>query len=335
MRVWFNHWFSTVFHLINLIKQGSPNKFTVIGSNENETVVYKNACDEWYTEPRGLTDEEYVDFCLGFCKEHKIDVFAPRKKLLAISKSYDRFKELGVILMLDDQYPLLEMLEDKARTYEYFAQIVPECVPSFGIARSYGEFLSCYEELSKTASRVCYKLVEDEGARSFRVVDNRIEGINALLEKPGMKVTLDTAKKILSQYDFKVPLLLMPYLSGVEVSVDCLQTPGENIIIPRYKTNKRYSEIIFDEKMMSVCNKILDSIALKSPLNIQFKFEGDKFYLLEINPRMSGGLQLSCEATGINLPDVAINKAIGENKAWKYPSFKSQRVVHIETPIRL
>ena len=36
-----------------------------------------------------------------------------------------------------------------------------------------------------------------------------------------------------------------------------------------------------------------------------------KLYLLEINSRMSGGLQLSCKATGINIPSIAINQLLG------------------------
>jgi hypothetical protein len=50
---------------------------------------------------------------------------------------------------------------------------------------------------------------------------------------------------------------------------------------------------------------------------------------------MSGGLQLSCLAAGINVPDIAINAAIGIRKEWHYPNYYAQKVVHMETPIRL
>ncbi|MBQ8429638.1 MAG: ATP-grasp domain-containing protein [Clostridia bacterium] len=335
MRIWFNHWFSTVFHLINLIKKGSPNQFTVIGSNENDSVVYKNACDEWYTEPRGLSDAEYISYCLEFCKQHKVDVFLPYKKLRPLSQAHQQFKEAGVTLFLDEDAFKLKILGDKAATYDYFLDCIPEHIPEYKLATSFEEFVAAYELLSQKAERVCYKLVEDEGARSFRVIDNRIESIQGLLEKPGVKITLEAAKKILSGYDFKTPLLLMPYLSGIEVSIDCITTPSGDIIIPRFKTNKRYSEIIFEEKLMRACKQVLAKLAFKKPLNVQFKFEGDNFYLLEINPRMSGGLQLSCLATGINVPDIAINAARGIHKEWNYPNYYTQKVVHIETPICL
>ena len=69
------------------------------------------------------------------------------------------------------------------------------------------------------------------------------------------------------------------------------------------------------------------------PINIQFRMDGKNFYLLEINPRMSGGLQLSCLASGINIPDLAINRLLGVDKLWTVPDKKFCRVANIETPI--
>ncbi len=333
MRVWFNHWFSTVYHLINLMKESAPGRFYIIGSNEKRLSVYKNACDEWYQEPADLDAEAYVQFCLDFCLEHDVDIFVPRRHLVAISKYHERFEAISVKLLVDTDFDTLAMLDDKYATYEFFRAHCPECVPEVRLAHNFEEFMQSYEELQGCCSRVCYKLIEDEGARSFRVIDDRIESIGALLEKPGAKITLKAAQNVLSQYDFSIPILLMPYLSGVEVSVDCLSTPQGNLIIPRYKTNKRYSEIIFKKELMQSCDRIMDLLHLQMPMNIQFKVENGRYYLLEINPRMSGGLQLSCKAANINLPGIAIHKLLGVEKEWHYPDFESQKVVHIETPI--
>lgn len=34
IRIWMNHWFSTAYNIVNLIKQDDPD-FYVIGTNEN------------------------------------------------------------------------------------------------------------------------------------------------------------------------------------------------------------------------------------------------------------------------------------------------------------
>ena len=333
MRIWFNHWFSTAYHLINMIKDGDPDKFYFIGTSTNPVAMYKKVCDEWYDEKDGLTAEEYIDFCLNFCKEHNVDVFVPRRYLVEIVNHREQFEDIGVKIFAHDDAEIIIMLDDKQKTYEYFKQIDTDIIPEILIAHSFDEFCSGYEKLQQLYERVCYKLVIDEGARSFRVIDNKIDTIKGVLEKPGSKVTYGMAKQILSQYDFSNPMLLMPYLSGVEISVDCLATPSGNLIIPRYKTNKRYSEVIFGEEIMKKCNHIMDFLKVRMPMNIQFKINDGKLYLLEINPRMSGGLQLSCKATGINLPSIAMNQLLGKEIKWEYPKFDSRKVAHIETPV--
>ncbi|MGN0537638.1 MAG: ATP-grasp domain-containing protein, partial [Acutalibacteraceae bacterium] len=330
-RVWFNHWFSTAYHLINMMKE--HNELTFIGSSSNPLAIYSRACDEWYEEKDGMTGEDYVNFCLEFCQEHEIDIFVPRRHLVSVVQNSERFEKLGVRLFADTNSELIKILDNKQETYHYFAEHFPSCVPEYHIAHSLDEFMSFYYQMQTPNTRVCYKLTIDEGARSFRVIDDRIETSIGLLERPGSKVTLSSAKKILENYDFSVPILMMPYLDGVEISVDCLKTASGNLIIPRYKTNKRYSEIIFNSEIMEMCSKIMDITNLRMPLNIQFKKHNNKPYLLEINPRMSGGLQLSCKATGLNIPDLAISQLLGMDKSWAYPAITSQKVAHIETPI--
>ena len=333
MRIWFNHWFSTAYHLINMIKDGDPGKFYFIGTSTNPVAMYKKVCDEWYEEKDGMNAEEYIAFCLEFCKEHKVDVFVPRRYLVEVVKHREKFEEIGVKVFAHNDSDIIVMLDDKQKTYEHFREIDTEIIPEICIAHSFDEFCNCYEKLQKLYERVCYKLVIDEGARSFRVIDNNINTLKGVLEKPGSKVTYEMAKQILSQYDFENPMLLMPYLSGVEISVDCLATPSGNLIIPRYKTNKRYSEVIFGKEIMQKCDHIMNCLGVKMPMNIQFKINEGKLYLLEINPRMSGGLQLSCKATGINLPSIAMNQLLGKNIEWEYPQFDSRKVAHIETPV--
>ncbi|MEE1126229.1 MAG: ATP-grasp domain-containing protein [Acutalibacteraceae bacterium] len=335
MRVWFNHWFSTAYHLVNLIKAGNPDEFTMVGSSWNELAIYKRACDEWYEEPKNLDEAQYVEFCLEFCKNHSIDIFVPRTKLVAIVENADRFKELGVTLFADTNAETVRMLSDKLDTYEYFKEKGFECIPEIRVVNSVDEFAKAYEELNATYSRVCYKLTVDEGAMSFRVIDDNVNSLSAVLERPGAKISLDNALRVLEQYDFSIPVLLMPYLDEVEVSVDCLSTANGNIMVPRFKAGSRYSEVIFDKEVMELCERMINTLQIKMPMNIQFKKRDGKLYLLEINTRMSGGLQLSCEATGINIPSIAINQLLGNELQWAYPEITSQRLANIETPICL
>ena len=82
MRVWVSHWFSTAYHLIESFKECGA---YVIATNYRDTSVYKTNADEFYLEEEITNPEEYLAFCLGFCKEHSIDLFFPRKHLQSLS----------------------------------------------------------------------------------------------------------------------------------------------------------------------------------------------------------------------------------------------------------
>lgn len=332
MRVWFNHWFSTAYHLINSIREG--NRVHVIGSNKNGSAVYKLVCDEWYREPEKISADDYVDFCVNFCREHAVDIFVPRRNLTAIVQRLDDFGDVKVLIGRDAH--LMKILDDKVATYEFIAAGgLGEIVPPYRIATTFDEFNEACDELKTANNRICYKLTADEGALTFRVIDDTIENITALHNMPNMKVTRAAAQKILSRYDFKIPVIVMPYLSGREISVDCLKTSRGNVIVPRFKVNHRFEEIKFDDAVMSIAEKILSLMNFDAPINIQFRTDAEKIFLLEINPRMSGGLQLSCLGSGINIPDLAINQLLGVSKEWHYPEQKFCRVANIETPIVL
>jgi carbamoylphosphate synthase large subunit len=334
MKIWFNHWFSTAYHLLRLMKEGEDD-FHMTGSGTNPDAIYRRACEEWYDEPEGMEDDEYTEFCLDFSKAHSIDLFVPRRGLSAIARAKDRFADAGVRLMVPSDAAVTDVLDDKEKSYEYFSCFIPECVPEYRIARSYDEVLSAIEDLKTEDNRICYKLTVDEGATTFRIIDDSIEGAQTLRSKPGFKVTSAAARNILSGYDFSIPVLVMPYLSGYEISADCLMTGKGPVILPRRKSGSRYSLIELDSEIVPMCRKIMEHMNINVPVNIQFKYENDRPYLLEINPRMSGGLQKACLATGINIPNIAANRIFGVEKDWEYPEKRTFKVANIETPIIL
>lgn len=307
----------------------------VIGSSTNPDAVYKQACDEWFVEDEDIAAEEYPEFCLDICKKYDVDIFVPRRFLAEVAGYRKKFEHEGVLLFADKDAELIETLNDKSLTYILLKRNGIGCVPPYEIASSMRDFMEGYDKIKGAFERVCYKLVIDEGARSFRVIDSSAESDVGMFRKSGSKINLMTAKKILKEYKFLLPVMIMPYLDGTEISADCLNTPSGNIIIPRFKRSGRISEIVFDERVMRECGKIMDTLNIKMPLNIQFKMNDDNIYLLEINPRMSGGLQLSCAGTGINIPKIAVNQLMGVDIPWEYPKFSSRKTAHIETPICL
>lgn len=328
-RIWLNHWFSTAYNIINLIKEGESD-FFIVGSNENFDSVLRCVCDEWYQEPV-LKGDEYVEYCRDFCEEHHIDVFMPRRGMLDISRNKKMFEEIGTKVMVDE-YEVISVLNHKDKAYELFKEMEIGIVPDYRIVTSADDFYDAYKWLKKHYKQVCFKFVHDEGGKSFRLIDNQRKGYEALFKKQNTRMTLDDVMEALRERETTAPIMIMPYLPNHEVSVDCLKTKHGVIMLPRDKDATRIEKLIFDDKILEMCKDFYDKIGLEYPCNIQFKYLDGIPYFLEVNTRMSGGIQMACLAAGVNIPNLAVNKILGIDKEWRLEK-ELKKVSHVEVPI--
>ena len=329
--IWLNHWFSTAYDIIALIRQGGD-KFRIIGTNEAKESPIMLQCDEWYQEPR-LRGEDYVDFCLDFCEKHNVDIFMPRRELVTISEHKAEFAEKGIKVMVDD-YEKVSVLNLKDRAYELFKSLDIGKIPEYYIVTNVREFTEAYNSLSGKYDRVCFKFVRDEGGMSSHIIDNSPKDYASLFTHSSTRISLDTAISALSERDSFAPLMVMPFLSGDEISVDCLRTPSGIIAVPRRKSYSRVEHIVYDEEILKICCEFLEKFPLEMPCNIQFKLLDDIPYLLEVNTRMSGGVQMSVVGSGINIPYIAVNKLLGKEIPWS-ESREEKSVTYIASPLVL
>lgn len=329
VRVWFNHWFSTSYRLIELMKQDKEEEIYVIGSNRQKDAVIQLVCDEWYQEP-DMDGEAYIEYCLDFCKEHEVHVFVPRRKMVDISKNIARFETLGVRVMVDS-YEKIRILNNKADTYHMFRDDPEVFVPEYYLVNNAESFENAYEKLKEKSEKVCIKFVQDEGGMSFRKITERADRFQRLKSYPQAEVVFEELLEILKEKNVFDDMMVMPYLPGDEISADCLNTAKGLIAVPRVKGAGRHEKVRYDAEILGMTKRIMDKIQLEYPCNIQFKVKDGIPYLLEINTRMSGGLQMSCLAAGINIPNIALNKVIGKNIDWTM-SAAEKTVSYIEIP---
>jgi predicted ATP-grasp superfamily ATP-dependent carboligase len=100
--------------------------------------------------------------------------------------------------------------------------------------------------------------------------------------------------------------MVLEYLEGIEYSVDCLAYQKRLLAsVQRRKIDSRQRAIVFSDEIDSLCKKIFDAFPLSYVSNIQIKYGGGMPKILEINPRMSGGLHISCHS-GVNFPYLAV-----------------------------
>lgn len=328
-RVWFNHWFSTSYRLIELMRDNRDEEIYIIGSNKQIDSVIKKVCDEWY-EDSLTSGQEYVEYCLNFCREHRVDVFVPRRMMVEISENKKRFEEIGVKVLVDD-YSKISLLNNKAATYDYFRETKGLYIPDYYIAKTVEQFKEAYSKLRLNNDQICVKFVKDEGGMSYRRIVEDYDRFKRLKIYAGSEITYEAYIEALKEADGFDELMIMPYLPGKEISVDCLQTYGGLIAVPRIKGSARHERIEYREDILTMTKIIMDKINLEYPCNIQFKLKEDIPYLLEINTRMSGGLQMSCLAADVNIPNIALNKLLGNNIDWSMDK-REKTVSYIEMP---
>ena len=260
-------------------------------------------------------DEEYVSYCLDFCEKNRIDIFSFCLMLVAISRHKDLFDRLGVKVLVDD-YEAVNMLNRKDLPYKFFKENGIGIVTEYCSVTTADEFLHAYESLKEKHSSVCFKFVNDEGGNSFRRIVDHENAFSELRWRQGSRITIRKAYSALSEVERFGPVIVMPYLPGEEISVDCLKTKDGIIAVPRYKGTSRAERIKYDPEIIRYCQDFYSKVNLEMPCNIQFKFSGEVPYILEVNTRMSGGVQMSYVGSGINIPNIAINKLLSRPKEW-------------------
>jgi predicted ATP-grasp superfamily ATP-dependent carboligase len=101
--------------------------------------------------------------------------------------------------------------------------------------------------------------------------------------------------------------MVLEFLEGREYSIDCLSSHEKlYAAIPRMKGDGRIRELVERSELIKIAHDFHQKFKVPYLFNIQVKYNNDGApKLLEINPRMSGGMHFSC-LSGINFPYLAI-----------------------------
>ena len=341
IKLWFNRWFSTVSHYMEMIRQNPDQQsFIIYGTHPNPDTVYLKSCDVSGTEP-DIAGTEYLKFCLEYCRQNQIDVFIPRKENVLISQHLDKFQEIGVKVLVCPDGDLMTLMDNKLFMYQSLEEkaaeghtIVP--IPEYRIVRTASEFKQAYDELTAQGIKLCIKPVIGEGASGFRIIDEVADTIPFLFSTASsQKISFDTAYKVLKQQEVFPDLMVLEFLDGYEYSIDCLAGRDGTLYtaIPRKKGSGRIREIEYNEELLGIAHKVAAHYKIPYVFNIQVKYKDGVPKILEINPRMSGGLHISC-LSGINVPYYAIKLLLTGTIEPLYPAF-GIKATHIEQAVIL
>lgn len=299
---------------IEMLKNAKSFGIEVVTADvEDKDTVGFIATGKKYIVPK-VKDSKYINALLEICKIEKITTIIPQytDELILISENADRFKDLGIKVLVTEDIEKLRIANNKGELYQFFSN--RSFIPKYRIVSSIDSIKAAVQELGYPNMPVCIKPINGEGGKGFRIITK--EKIDIFNEPVGSaKVNLEAYIDQLKALS-KIPeLLVSEYLSEKEYSVDCVCKNGITYFcIPRQRieTTMGVSTVSLIEKndeLIEYSKEIISSLNLSYNINIQFKYtKGGMPMLIEINPRVSGSLVANYGA-GINMLEEALKLA--------------------------
>lgn len=307
-RVWFNRAFSSVYTAISLIREADrEQRYHLIYSHVAPATAGQVA-HQFELEPTGLKGDEYVAWCLDFCRQHAVNIFVTGKEARLIMAANDSFAEIGVRVQAAASADNLQLLHDKARFYATVA--CPQAPPPQAIAvHTLAEFDAAWTELRGRYNKLCIKPSQSIYGLGFALIDEQRSCAELLIAGVQYTIGLADLRAGLALLPEFRTMLVMEYLEGREYSVDCVGDNGKLIVaVPRKKPQSSAAtgqRIDMHADILAACATLTENYGLNGCFNVQFRETGGQPRLLEINPRMSGGISMAC-AAGPNLPYIAL-----------------------------
>ncbi len=338
MRVWFNRTFSSVYAAIGLIREADrEHRFHLIYSNANPHAAAARVAHQFMVEPTGLDTDAYIAWCLDFCREHRVDIFIPGKESTALAGQHARFAAIGTRVLSAAAPAALELIHDKARFYA--ALDLPGApLAETRLFENLAQFDAAYAELRQRYPKLCVKPSKSVFGLGFSILDEERSSAALLIAGAQYHIGLADMRRGMQELGQFRTMLLMQYLDGHEYSVDCVGDGGRLVAaVARKKPMQAGRGQLIDmrQDILDACAKLAADFGLNGCFNVQFRENGEQLHLLEINPRMSGGIGMACVA-GPNLPYIALRGfADGFDQVQVPPVRNGIRVAELTSPTEL
>lgn len=327
-RVWFNKCFSSVKGVLAQLRADWGRGLYLLGSHTDAGFAPLSLCDLTEIEPTGVSGDEYVAWCLDFCKRNRVDVFIPGRMRDLIADRREDFQAMGTGLVVAGSGDTLRLLEDKGR---FLAQL-PEGVSAHQShrVRNWAEFSEAAATIRESGKRICFKPAVGTFGQGFHIIDDSLTPLKRLMNGETHRISTAELRQILENEESFTEMLVMEYLDGSEFSVDALAHEGRVLamVCRRKAFNGRVrvagtsrisriregqSQLLAEEPHIEeMVRKLVERFHLRGIFNVQFRSPAifpEKPCLLEINGRMSGGLPY-IRLSGLNLVMHAIRIAM-------------------------
>ena len=274
----------------------------IIGVDSNiEYCSAKKYVDVYYQVPKA-EDKNFLKRIYYIIKKHSITnlISLVTSELNVFSSVKKQLNEKNVKIYISDENSII-VSSNKYLLYERLQKVIN--LPKY-IKTDIRNVISNLNEFNYPKNEVCFKPLNFDGARGFRVISESNDRLKSVLtEKPyNFYITVDELRLLLKKSEFNCDVILSEYLPGKEYTVDTFVENGKIKSFTIRERLKLKDHISFVGKTTK--NKLIEEQIFK--INDCFKFEGSIGYqfkeinkniplLLECNPRLQGATILSCK----------------------------------------
>jgi carbamoyl-phosphate synthase large subunit len=248
------------FYMIKAIKEAG---YRVIGSDVSDFNHAKYLCDDFIIMPK-IIDKDLWKKTLALLVEHKVDIVIPSldETMIDWAKRVEEFKNNGIRVIISPQNTI-EIFQDKYKTYNFFKE--------FDIPTPKTSLDAIYELIKPRLGRGGSGIFKNNFKNNFSM-----DGMISQEMVHGEEYTVD----VFFSKDFK-PIYIVP---------------RKRIDVKDGKSTK--GMVVNNPKIDKLITKISNNIKFLGPINFQlFETKKGGLFLIEVNPRIAGGMALGFAAS--------------------------------------
>lgn len=252
--------------------------FKVFGCDINQNSAGQFFVDTFSVCERVSDEDVYLKWMVEYVVNNKIDILVPTvaEELVLMDKLKKLLNKSNIEIIVS-RHEVLELCDHKDRLYKWMDDNFPNYIGNW-------EKLARNKNPDWEADSYFIKPVKGRGSRGCRLVakkelafiaENLTEEIIAMEVLPGKEWTVDAYVNADGSFAYVTPRLRLGLSGGIS-SIGKTDDNGEVILMTR---------------------EVLGKLGCRGPVFIQWKQDiNEKPKMVEINPRMSGGLTITALA---------------------------------------
>ncbi|MDR3363631.1 MAG: carbamoyl-phosphate synthase (glutamine-hydrolyzing) large subunit [Clostridiales Family XIII bacterium] len=237
------------------------------------------------------------------------------------------------INILGTSFESIDLAEDRQKTADFLAALGIKTPPGFSVTTKEAAFEAVAALGYPLVVRPSYVI----GGRAMQVVYTDRELLEYLTEA----VSLSDDH----------PVLIDKYIQGKELEVDAI-SDGEDILIPGImehveRTGVHSGDSIsvypphtapkhVTDTLIDYTNRITRALKTCGLVNIQYAWDGDEIYVIEVNPRASRTVPIISKVTGVPMVRLAVAAMLGHklrDSEYGTGLYKTMKLTAVKVPV--